>query len=232
MRNKKRGVIVGLGEFGYHLAISLSEQKTEVIVIDNDEMKINKIKDDVSEAIIGDVRLETTLFAAIPKDIDFAVVAIGDIEASMLCTLFLKERGVIDVFVKAINDQHQRILKMLGIKNIIFPEKDIAERIAKQLSLTNFLDYLPISEEYSFAEIMPLNKMLGKNLIELDFRKKYRLSVIALREKKSNKMSFNLDATRLIHEDDIYFVIGLNEDVENYYKLALQDKKTFKIIRN
>ncbi|MBN2693112.1 TrkA family potassium uptake protein [bacterium] len=226
---KKICAVIGLGEFGYHLAVSLSEQKIDVIALDNDEVKINRIKIYVSQAIIGDARNEQVLSSAIPKDVDHVIIALGTIESSIMAALYFKENRTSSLFVKAINDQHFRILKMLGIQNILFPEKDVAERFSKQISHVNLLDYLPISDEYSLIEVPPLSKMGGKTLKELDFRAKFKMSIIAI--KRDGKLIFQLDANRIINDDDIFFVVGLNDDVDKYHKLLQQEKKRYTVIR-
>ena len=216
MSLNKTFVVIGLGEFGWHLARSISEGGGAVIVVDENQQRINTIKEYVAKAIVADARQQHALLTAIPKIVDSVIVALGTIEPSIIATLFLKEMKIKELYVKAVSDEHERILKLTGIddEHIIFPEKNMGERMAERLLNTNLLDYLPFSDEYSIAEIAPLEEMIGKALVDLDFRKKYGLSIIAIRELVPPRMTISPPAKFKIKESDILIVLGLKEDIE------------------
>ncbi|MGA1868833.1 MAG: potassium channel family protein [bacterium] len=220
MSEKKITAVIGLGEFGWHLALCLSERGGEVIAIDENQDKINMIKNYVSKAVVADVRIQDSFLGAVPKDVDCVVVALGTIESSIIATLFLKEIEIKRVMVKAISDEHERILKLLKIDNddIIFPEKNMAERISERLLHVNIFDYVPLTEEYSIGELAPLEEMQGKTLEELHFRTRYFLSVIAIRELIPPKMIICPAGDFTIKMSDILIVLGLRENIEKFAK--------------
>ena len=137
----------------------------------------------------------------------------------MIATLYLKEFDFRHVYVKAITDEHERILRLLGVGNVVFPEKDMAHRISKKLLCNNLLDYLPLSEEYSIAEVIPLPKIKGKTLKDSNFRHKYDLSVIAIKRPDATKLIFTPGAHYLVGEDDTLTVLGKKEDIDRYNDL-------------
>ena len=216
MATRKTGVVIGMGEFGIHLAKSLSNEGCEVIAIDIIEKRVNLIKDFVMKAIIADAAQKQTLEQIMSVGIDFIVVCIGNIEKSMMSTLYLKDFGFDKIYVKAVTDEHERILKLLGVKNIIFPEKNMAYKLATKLLHNNLLDYLPLSEEYSIAEVMPLSKLEGMTLKDSNFRHKYELSIIAVQRPDASKLIFTPGPHYTIGKQDTLMVLGKKEDIDKY----------------
>ncbi len=215
----RNAVVIGLGEFGLHLALSLSKAGCEVIALDINENKTELVRDYVTQAIIGDVRQSQVLRNIIPEDIDVVVVCLGTIESSIIASLYLKEMGIKNVHIKAINDEHERIMTLMGFENIIFPEKHMAERIAQKIMSKNMLDYIPLTEDYSIAEIAPLTDMVSKTLKDLDFRRKYNMSVIAIKELVPPSMKFMPGPNFVIKLSDVLIVMGAKEDIEKYNKM-------------
>ena len=228
---KQKGVVLGLGEFGYYLVRTLAMSEVELIVIDKDEMRINKVKDLVENAIIADVMADEDLSSLIPQNenYDFVIISLGNLEASLLTTLYFKEKHIKNLYVKAINDKHLKILKKLKIENILFPQRDSAERLGKTLSFKSLLEYIPLSKNYRLIEVKAINKILNKTLQELHFRKTYKLSIIAI--KNENGYNFDLTAQTKIKKGDILLVIGRDEYIEKYNKLADKEKKKFSPLR-
>ncbi|HJO92007.1 MAG TPA: TrkA family potassium uptake protein [Victivallales bacterium] len=219
MSDRKTGVVIGLGEFGSHIATTLSSEGCEVIAIDISEKRINNIKDFVMQAVVADASQVKSIEQVIPTDIDFIVLAIGNIEKSMIATLYLKDYGFNKLYVKAVTDEHEKILKLLGVEHIIFPERDIAKRIATRLVSSNLLDYLPLSDDYSIAEVKPLDKMQGVNLKDLAFRRKYNLSIIAVKRLDARKLIFTPGPFYVIAKGDILTVLGKKQNIETYNDL-------------
>ncbi len=219
MSIRKTGIIIGMGEFGVHVAKKLSSEGCDIIAIDIIEKRINLIKDFVMKAIVADAANEQTLEQILSTDIDFVVVCIGNIEKSMIATLYLREFGYDNVYIKAVTDEHERILKLLGVKNIIFPEKNIAEGLASRLLYSNMLDYLPLSDEYSIAELAPLAKHIGKTLKETNFRRIYDLSIIAVERPDADKLIFTPGPHYMIGKHDTLMVLGKKESINKYNEL-------------
>jgi trk system potassium uptake protein len=216
MATRKTGVVIGMGEFGIHLAKSLSNEGCEVIAIDVIEKRINLIKNFVMKAIVADAAQKQTLEQVISADVNFIVVCIGNIEKSMMATLYLKDFGFNKVYVKAVTDEHERILKLLGVKNIIFPEKNMAFRVATKLLYNNLLDYLPLSEEYSIAEVVPLPNLEGMTLKDSNFRHKYELYIVAVQRPDASKLIFTPGPHYTIGTQDTLMVLGKKDDINKY----------------
>ncbi|HPG37100.1 MAG TPA: TrkA family potassium uptake protein [bacterium] len=215
-KKNRTAVVIGLGEFGLHLALSLSKCGCDCIVADIDAGKIDSIKNFVMKAIIADASQKNALYQIVPADADFVIIALGDIESSITAALYLKDMKIENVYVKAISEEHERILKMMEVKNIIFPEKDMGQRFATKLMSNNLLDFLPLSEDYSVAELAPLSSMANKSLKEIDFRKEHNLSIIAIKELVPPNMVISPSAGFKIKISDILVVLGKKDAIEAY----------------
>ncbi len=209
--------VIGLGQFGEHLAISLSKHGAHVIAIDNSQEKVNRISEHVAHAYVADAKDKEVLETLIPKDVEACVVSLGElIEASILCTLHLTNLGLKKIIVKAMSDDHASILRAIGAHEVVFPERDMAEKTAKNLIERNMADLLTLTEEYSIKDIEPLNEFIGKTLIELDLRNKYKIYVIALKDKHNpeNIIILPYGDTKIQH-NHILTVVGKDEDINN-----------------
>ncbi|MFX0139142.1 MAG: potassium channel family protein, partial [Candidatus Hodarchaeota archaeon] len=161
----RRFAIIGLSSFGFYLSKSLSERGFKVIAIDKDELIIEKIKPFVHKAVIADARDKDTLESLGIGDFDVVVVSLGGhIDASTLVTLYLKELNVKEIIAKAVTEDHGKILDRIGATTVIFPEKDIAHRLARSLASINVLDVIPLSPGISILEFGPPSKFLGKTI--------------------------------------------------------------------
>jgi trk system potassium uptake protein len=219
MATNKTGIVIGLGEFGLHMAKALSENGCEVIAVDISEKRVNAAKNYVMQAMVADATQKDALSQIIIPDVDFIIVGIGNIEKSMITTLYLKEYGFEKLYVKAATDEHEKILKLLGVKNIIFPERDVTRKMASRLMFDNLLDYLPLSSDYSIAEVRPVNNIIGKTLKDINFRKKFDMSVIAVQRPDATKMIFTPGPNYTIGEDDRLMVLGKCDSIDSYNSL-------------
>ncbi|HEX9874720.1 MAG TPA: TrkA family potassium uptake protein, partial [Deferrimonas sp.] len=147
---KKKFCVIGLGNFGFHVVSTLYEQGHEVTAIDTDKEKVQSVKDICTYAILGDAASKEFLSAQGVNEMDAVVVSTGELShLSTLITLYLKELKVRRILVKAISEDHGRILERVGASDVIYPEKDMARRIAHSLSTPNILEFIPLAEEYS-----------------------------------------------------------------------------------
>jgi trk system potassium uptake protein TrkA len=212
----KHFVIIGLGRFGYHLATSLYRLENQVLVIDQNKKVIESIKDYVTEAIIGDARDVKFLSEFVDESVDTVVVATGaDIEMSVLTVLYLKDLGVKHIIAKAKSEDHGKILKSLGVSEIIYPEKDIASRLAEKMTLSNLVSHIPLAPEYSIVEIVTPEKFFGKSLKELELRQNYGIVVIAVKDVLYDKIEVIPDAGTKLPPDSVMIIICKTEDVVN-----------------
>lgn len=212
---KQNYAIIGLGRFGGSICRSLVESGQEVLVIDNNEDRVNEYMNIATHAVVGNAQDEMTLRSLGIRNFDHVIVAIGeDIQASILVTLMLKEMGVPNVLAKAQNEYHARVLEKIGADKVVHPERDMGVRIAHNLVSKNILEFIELSDEFSLAEIRVTNpRFFNKTLIELNFRQKYGLTVVAIR-RGSGKVVVSPDATQVVKEHDNLLVIGTAEDVD------------------
>ncbi len=210
-----RFVVFGLGSFGFYVAKTLSERGDEVIAVDKDENTIEKIKDIVSQAIVADATDKETLEALGVAEVDGAIVGLGPkMEPSILCVLYLKELGVRNIIVKALNEDHEKILEILGATEVIYPEKDIAIRTALKIRSGNVIDFLPLAPGYSIQQIAPPQSFIGKTLRDLDLRNKYKVQVIAVKEFIPERINLIPGGDFVIKESDLLLVLGKDEDIQ------------------
>lgn len=216
-------VVIGLGNFGYNAAVSLTEKGHEVLAIDADPKRVEKIKDLVTETVIADAREKSVLIEFIPPNVDAVIVNLGDtIESSALAVLQLKEIGVNQIIVKAVEEIHGVILNKIGAQEIINPEKDSAQRLAERLTYPSLIENIPLLPGYNIVEIVVPDEFTGKTLKELQLRNKYNIEVIAVKDVMLNKFFMIPDANYKILPDNILVVLSKKEDINKLKILKSQ----------
>ena len=212
---KQNYAIIGLGRFGGSICRSLVESGQEVLVIDSNEDRVNEYMNIATHAVVGNAQDEMTLRSLGIRNFDHVIVAIGeDIQASILVTLMLKEMGVPNILAKAQNEYHARVLEKIGADKVVHPERDMGVRIAHNLVSKNILEFIELSDEFTLAEIRVTNpKFFNRTLIDLNFRQKYGLTVVAIR-RGSGKVVVSPEAAEVVREYDNLLVIGTANDVD------------------
>src|SRR5690606_12665558 len=212
----KQFVVIGLGRFGFNLAKTLYKLGNQVLALDYDKNKVKKVKDFVTEAIIADAKDIETLSEFIDKDIDTVILATGtDIEMSVLSVLYLKQLGVKHIIAKAKNDDHGKILKSLGVEEVIYPEKDIAERLAERLNMSSLISHIPLAPEYSLVEIATPDKFYGKSLEELDIRNKYGITVIGIKDVLMDTIDISPMPDKKLPPDSALLIVCKTDEIED-----------------
>jgi trk system potassium uptake protein TrkA len=207
--------VIGLGKFGFNVAKTLYELGQEVTAIDEDKEIVQRIQEFSTQAVVTDATLSENLLALGVNNVDVAVVSMGEkMDSSILIALHLKEMGVPEIWVKAINEDHGKILKRLGVTEIIHVEKEMARRIAQSLSRPNVIDYLPISDGYSIQEFAVPAVFTGKSLAALDLRRKYGVVVIAVKELIPERVVLNPEADFVFKDSDIMVILGSDVDLD------------------
>ena len=210
----KQFVIIGLGSFGLNLAAILSQEGHEVLALDLDEKKIDTIKERVTLAVVADAADKNILAKFVSKEADAVIVGMDNMEASVLATLYLRDLGIKEIIVKAMSDDHAKVLKAVGATEIVYPEKDVAIRLADRLSTPNLIEHLPLTPEYSIVEITPPDTFLGKTLKELQLRKEFGIIVIAVKDVLSNRFQLIPDADFEVKPNSVLMVIGKKKDID------------------
>ncbi|WHY97009.1 potassium channel family protein [Peribacillus simplex] len=209
---KRQYAVIGLGRFGTSVAHRLYTAGQEVLGIDVNEERVENAELSVTHAIMADTTEEETLKSIGIRNFDCVIVAIGnDMQSSILTTLLLKELGVEKVIAKALNKNHGQVLTKVGADWVIYPERDMGERVANQLLSPNMLNYIELSKEYNIEEIILPMSMKGKSLRELDLRAKYNISVIAI--VSNGEIIIAPSPDQDIHEKDLLLVVGNKEDL-------------------
>ncbi len=184
LKKKKKNAtlygIVGLGRFGYALAMELAAAGAELIVLDRDEEKIRQLREYTDNAFIVRSLDKKTLSETGIQNCDVAVVCISEqMDTSILTTLNLTSLGIPLVMAKAASQEHGEILEKLGAQ-VVYPERDMAVRLAHRLEASRMLDYVQLSEKLNISKLLAPEKILGKTVLEVNFRKEFGVNIIAV----------------------------------------------------
>jgi trk system potassium uptake protein len=207
--------VIGLGRFGTSIARRLHEAGQEVLGIDVNEELVEDAELFVTHAVVADTTEEKALTSIGISNFDCVIVAIGnDMQSSILTVSLLKELGIKKVIAKALGKRHGQVLEKVGADWIIYPERDMGERVANQLLSPNMLNYIELSKEHSIEEIMIPSKMAEKSLRDLDIRAKYNVSVIAI--VREGEIIISPSPDQIIHKEDLLVMIGNREDIAKF----------------
>ncbi|WP_461829228.1 potassium channel family protein [Aquifex sp.] len=210
---KKVFAVIGLGRFGYHIARKLAELGAEVIAVDVDPEKVQQLSDIVTHAYVVDALNEQGLEEAGVFTADTVIVSVGsNIEVSILVVVILLNRGVKDIVAKAINPLHGKVLERLGVSRIVYPEKEMAELLATSLVMGEVKKEMSFAPGYNIFEIEAPEKLTGKSLKELDLRKQYGITVLAI--KRGDAVLVNPPAEEVIRKGDILLILASEESVK------------------
>ncbi len=225
-------IIVGLGNFGASLAEKLTKQGNEVIGVDISISKVEAYKEKISHTICMDSTDQLTMSGLPLKDTDIAIVAIGeDKGANIMTTAILKNLKVKRLISRAINSLHETVLEAIGVDEIVHPEEETAERLAKRLCFTGVLDSFEITGDYSIVEIAVPNQYSGKTLEEIGLRRKHNIVVLTTMKiieeknilgmkKKVKKVQEVASPQTVLNQNDTMIIYGDNKDIKR-----LLDKK-------
>ncbi len=206
----KQFAVIGLGRFGSSLAGTLARMGYEVLAIDADENKVEDLADMVTHAVQANALEETVLKSLGLRNFDVVVVAIGhDIQSNILVTVMLKEMGVRKVVAKAATELHGKVLQKIGTDMVVFPERDMGERVARLLVSRNIIDQIDLSPDYSLVELEAPAGTVGLSLMDSGLRAKYGITVLAIR--RGNDFIISPEAEQVLEKGDILIVIGRND---------------------
>ena len=221
MTARKRFLVIGLGKFGFHVAKTLFEEGHEVIALDRDHEKVQNMAECCTEAIIMDATDKAELAALAPEEMDAVVVSTGsDTGKSILITLYLNELGAKNIQVKALDQDHGKILSLVGARELIEPERAMAVRLAKGLSTPNMIDFLGLEKGYSLLQIAPPRLFVGKTLAQLNLRARYHVYVIAVKETVPDNFIMLPPADFLIKDSDVLIMVGKEEHINKIRELG------------
>ena len=204
--NKNIYGIIGLGRFGMALATQLADAGADMIVMDRDEEKVSQVRELTDNAFIVRGLDRKTLLETGIQNCDVAIVCIGEhLDTSILTTLNLVSLGVQNVIAKANSAEHGEILEKLGAQ-VVFPERDMAVRLANRLEASRMLDYIQLSEKLNISKLMAAQNMLGRTVLEVNLRKNFGVNIIAV-ENDGNLLE-TVGPDYVFKKGDILFASG------------------------
>ena len=210
-------LIIGLGRFGNHLCRKLAALDNEVMVVDMCEAAVEDVMPFVTSAKIADCTNVDVLESLGVRNFDICFVCIGnDFQNSLEITNLLKELGAKYVISKANRDIQAKFLLKNGADEVVYPNRDMAEKMAVRCSMKNVFDYIELNEGYTICEIPPMKKWVGRTIAEVNFRSRYKVSILGT--KANGKLDMLPGAEYVFKTDEHLMVIGRKEDIDNILK--------------
>lgn len=207
---KKTYAVFGLGRYGIAVARELVSNGVEVIAVDSDERIVNAAADELPICKCADITDPDVIRQLGISNVDVVIIAMANnLEASVMAVTLCKEIGVKTVIAKSANEMHQKILNRVGADKVVFPENESGIRLAKNLLSSGFVDMVSLAKNVSMIELDVKPDWIGKNLIELNLRKKYSINVVAVR--KDEAVSVDIDPHTPLQADDKLIVIANTE---------------------
>lgn len=206
-------LMIGMGRFGSHLCKNLSNLNNEIMIVDECEEKLEDLLPYVTSAKIGNCTNVKVLESLGISNFDLCIVCIGNnFQNSLEITSLLKELGAKRVVSKANRDIHAKFLLRNGADEVIFPDRDIAEKLAVSLSSDEIFEYINLADGYSIYEISPLPEWIGKSILDLNFRAKYHMSIIGIKSGSHTQILPSVDY--IFKENEHLMVICHQKDMD------------------
>ena len=204
---KKTYAVFGLGRYGIAVARELVDHGMEVIAVDSEERIVNMAADELPICKCADVTDPDVIRELGISNVDVVIIAMANnLEASVMAVTLCKEIGVKTVIAKCANEMHQKILLRVGADKVVFPENESGIRLARNLLSSGFVDMVSLAKNVSMIELDVKREWVGKNLIELNLRKKHSINVVALR--RGDMVSVDIDPHAPLSPDDKFIVIA------------------------
>lgn len=204
---KKSFAVIGLGRFGGALAMELDRMGYEVLGVDAHPAAVAEYADQLTHCVQADCTEEGVVRQLGMHSMDVVVVAVGEIQSSIMVVMFLKELGIPYVVAKSTSESHARLLEKVGADKVVYPEKDMGIRMAHSLINTGTFDYVELSGECGMIEYAVHPDWVGKTFRDLAFRNKYDANIIGIRY-ANGKININPSADRPLMESDILIILG------------------------
>ena len=215
----KSVLVIGMGRFGRHLSYKMKELGNDVMIVDKDPAVMEELAYDFPDAFIGDCAKESVVMSLGLTTFDLCFVTIGeDFQSSLIVTSYLKRHGAKFVIAKARTDIQAEILGKIGADEIVYPERDVAEKVAVRHNSHNIFDYIQLTSEYAIYEVPVVKSWIGKTVIDVDIRKHHNVNVIAV--KNGNMLTASHLGEYVFKEEDVLVVIGKSTDVFRLAALA------------
>lgn len=212
--------VIGLGRFGFSLAKELAKAGKDVLVIDEDESKVKQMREYTEQAFVCERLTKSALEEAGIQNCDVVVVCIGErLDTSILTTLNVVSLGVQKVIAKATSTEQGIILEKLGAE-VVYPERDMAVRLAKKLLSSSLLDYISLNNDIDVSEIQITDKLVGRSIDDINFRKNFGLNIIALEQGEDT--TTDVEPDYIFKPGDIVVAIGANARLLEFQKYLIK----------
>lgn len=211
MAQKLQFFIAGLGRFGTSVAMSLEKMGYDVMAMDTDENVVQGLSDTLGYVVCADASDEKNLAAIGAGNADVAVVSIGELGASLMTTLLLKDMGVKKIIVKALDELHGKMLTKIGADKVIYPDVEMGIRVAHNLISPGIVDYIEMDNNLTILSIRLPKDWTGETLITLDVRRRYDITVVAI--KRNGDVYVNPRPDMPFLEGDMLIILGETERV-------------------
>ena len=214
----KSVLLIGVGRFGKHIAIKLDELNQQVLAVDMDEEKINEVLPYVTNALIGDSTNREFLQSLGIRNFDVCIVAIGDnFQSSLVTTSLLKSLGAQKVIARASTAVHERFLLHNGADQVVYPERQFAIWTAIRCTSEHILDYIELDDDYAIFELSIPEAWRGRQIVQLDIRKKYGINILGLRENGTMKMDIRPDM--VLNYQESILVLGHEKAIHKCFHI-------------
>ena len=211
-------LLIGIGRFGKHIAMDLHRLNHQVMVVDDNEDRINELLPYVTNAQIGDSTNRDFLESLGVNNFDICFVAIGkDFQSSLETTCTLKELGAKLVVSRAASDVHAKFLLRNGADEVIYPEKQIAQWASIRYSSDHILDYIELDESHAIFEVSVPKAWVGKSILQLDVRRKYNINIMGI--KQGGRMNVSVSPDTLLTEDITLLVLGEHKALQKCFHI-------------
>jgi trk system potassium uptake protein TrkA len=212
----QRFVVVGLGHFGAWAARALFAQGHDVIAVERNAALADRFHDDVTTSVVGDATDRELLRQVGAADADAAIISTGqDLATSILATLALRDLGVKEIYVKIGSPEAARALEAFGVRETIFPEREVADRLAHRITSKSVLEYIPLAPGFSIQELAIPDGWLGRSLRELALPAAHGIQVVALHDVLTGTFEVVPDPDRPLRESDVAIVAGKDDDIRS-----------------
>jgi trk system potassium uptake protein TrkA len=226
----KQFAVIGLGTFGYNVALEFANKGIQVLAIDINTEIVDSISQFVTQALVVDATDEKAMLEAGVADCDSVVISIGEsIETSILATLIVKELGVKDIIIKSASAWHSKVAAKLGASTVVYPELEMSKKFVENIVTPNILEQIKLSKDYNLAEIVAPRYVWGKTIKDSNIRNNYGINIIAIRKcvpiinddgQSDIKEEINMVPGPFdeINQNDVLVVIGSEESLAKMKK--------------
>lgn len=215
----KSFLIIGMGRFGHHLTLNLLKQGCEVMIVDSCQERMEDLLSVVTSAKIGDCTKEEVLKNLSVKSYDACIVCIGtNFQSSLEITSLLKELGAKKVISKATRDIHAKFLLRNGADEVIYPDRDIAEKLAVEYSNDNIFDYIELSGEYAVYEVPLMREWEGHSIKALNIRARYNINILGVKDESKTKTTLLPGPDFVFEKGQHVLVAGSKDDINKLLK--------------